>query len=70
MALQDDIAWFEENRAFIAKQYAGKWVLVKDQSVRGAFSTYGNAFRAGTSAYGTEPFLVKQALASEKAQEI
>lgn len=62
MALADEIAWFNANRSTIVQRYAGQWVLVKDQGVRGAFPSYEAAFSAGVKQFGTAPFLVKQAL--------
>jgi hypothetical protein len=61
----EETAWFEANRGFIAQQYAGMWVVVKDQSVRGAYPDFQSAYNAGVAMFGTEPFLVKQALAQE-----
>ena len=60
--LQDDITWFQVNRINLAQQYAGQWLLVKDKAVRGSFSDFQAAYNAGASLFGTEPFLVKQAL--------
>jgi hypothetical protein len=61
MGLQEDTAWFDQNRAFIAGKYQGQWVLVKDQAVRGAYASYSAAYTAGVNQFGTQPFLVKEA---------
>jgi hypothetical protein len=63
MALQDEQSWFEANRAFISQQYKGQYVLVKDQTVRGAYPTYSGAYQAGAQMFGQQPFLVAQAVA-------
>jgi hypothetical protein len=65
MALQDDIAWYEQNRAFIAQQYEGQWLVIKDQGVRGAFPTQEAAYQASIAMYGTAGALVKQASREE-----
>lgn len=71
MALQDEQAWFEKNRAYIAQQYPGQYVLVKNQAVQGAFPTYDAAFNAGVKQFGPQgAFLVKQALAQEPVHKI
>lgn len=70
MALQDEINWFESNRAYIAQQYQGQWVLVSGQTVRGSYPSYEAAYVAGTQMFGQQPFLVKQALATEKVNRI
>jgi hypothetical protein len=66
MALADEQAWFEKNRAFISSQYKGQYVLVRDQAVQGAFPTFDAAYKAGSQRFGaTGQFLVKQALPQE-----
>ena len=70
MAQSDDLAWFEQNRAYISQQFAGKYVLIKDKAVAGAYPDYGSAFKAGTQMFGTQPFTVKQALPQEQAHWI
>jgi len=70
MALDDEISWFESNRAFIAQNYKGQWVVIKDKSVRGAYPKQDDALKAGLKMFGTQPFLVKQALAEEKVHKI
>lgn len=66
MTLADEQAWFDKNRAFIATQYAGQYVLVKDQAVQGAFPTFDAAYKAGSQRFGAQgQFLVKQALPTE-----
>lgn len=63
MALQDEETWFNANRAFIAQQYQGQYVVVKDQTVRGSYPTYTAAYQAGAQMFGQQPFLVAQAVA-------
>lgn len=66
MALADEQSWFEKNRAFIAAQYAGQFVLVKSQAVQGAFPSFDAAYMAGAQRFGAAgQFLVKQALPTE-----
>ena len=70
MALQDDLDWFDSNRAFIAKNYSGQWVLVKDKAVKGAYPTQEAALNAGFAMFKTSPFVVKQALAEEPVHRV
>jgi hypothetical protein len=70
MALQDDLDWFESNRAFIAKNYGGQWVLIKDKAIKGAYPTQEAALTAGFSMFKTQPFVVKQALAEEPVHRV
>lgn len=68
MAMSDDIAWFEQNRPMISSTYPGMYVLVKDQAVVGTFPDYGSAYAAGTQMFGTSPFVVKEATASQQVE--
>lgn len=70
MALEDEKAWFEKNRAFIAQNYNGQWVVVKDKTIRGAYPNSAAAYTAGVSMFGTQPFLIKQALSEEKVHKV
>lgn len=62
--MTDDIAWFEQNRPMIANTYPGQYVIVKNRSVIGAYPDYASAYNAGTAMFGTETFLVKEAIPS------
>ncbi len=64
MSFQDDLNWFESNRAFIAQTYQGQWVLIKDKMIKGAYPTDTAAIQAGLQMFGKD-FLVKQALTQE-----
>jgi len=66
--MSDDIAWFEQNRPMISKQYPDQWVIVKNQKVVGAYPDYATGYTAGTQMFGTEPFVLKQATASQKVE--
>ncbi len=66
MSVQDESAWFDANRAFIAQQYNGQWLVVKDKAIKGAYPSYAAAFQAGTQMFGANSgFLVEQALAQK-----
>lgn len=59
---QDDIAWFEANRLNLVQQYAGQWLIIKDLAVRGAYPDFKSAYNSAVGAYGTQKFLIKQAV--------
>lgn len=64
--IQDEITWFNQNRAPIVEQYQGQWVLVKDRGVRGAFPSYEAAFAAAVQQFGPQGgFLIKQAVLND-----
>lgn len=70
MAMSDDIAWFEQNRPMISKQYPNQWVIVKNKAVVGAYPDYATGYAAGNQMFGTEPFVLKQATISQKVEQI
>ena len=66
MALADEQAWFEKNRAFIYTNYKDQYVLIKDKAIQGAFPSFELAYKAGAQRFGAQgQFLVKQALPQE-----
>jgi hypothetical protein len=71
MAVADEQAWFDANRAFIAQNYSGQYVVVKDKQIRGAYPSYAAAFQAGTQMFGANSgFLVQQALAQKPVHQV
>jgi hypothetical protein len=71
MALSDEKTWFNANRATIASQYQGQWVLVRDKAVRGAYPSYEQAYGAGVAQFGPQGgFLIQQALLQDPLREI
>lgn len=66
MAIADEQAWFNQNRAFIVSQYKNQYVVIKNQAVQGAFPTFDAAYKAGAARFGANgQFLVKQAISIE-----
>ena len=45
-----------------AKVYPGKYLLIKDEAVWGAYETYDQGVREGIRRLGTGPFLVRSVL--------
>lgn len=70
MAMNDDIAWFEQNRPMISSTYPNMYVIVKNKAVVGAYPDYSSAYAAGTQMFGTDPFLVKQAVPSQRVETV
>lgn len=56
----DDLAWFEANRPWISSTYPGKFVLIKNKAVVGAYPTQASAINAGVAMFGAG-FSVKEA---------
>jgi hypothetical protein len=71
MPLQDEERWFESNRAYIAQQYQGQWLVVVGLAVRGAYPSQGDAFNAAVKQFGPYAgFLIKQAVPAEPIQKV
>jgi hypothetical protein len=66
--MSDDIAWFEQNRPMISKQYPDQWVIVKNKAVVGSYPDYASGYAAGTQMFGTDTFVLKQATTSQKVE--
>lgn len=71
MSVSDEQSWFDANRAFIAQNYSGQWVVVKNKTIAGAYPTYAAAFQAGTQMFGPNSgFLVQQALPQKPVHQV
>lgn len=71
MAVEDEDAWFDNNRAYIASQYPGQYVVIKGHAVRGAYPDFKSAVKAAVNSFGPNGgFAVKQALPEEPVQKI
>lgn len=58
--LGEEIAFYEEQRAALIKDYLNKFVLIKGREVVESFDDEATAIREGTIRYGTTPFLVRR----------
>jgi hypothetical protein len=69
-ALQEELAFFEQNRPDLVKTHLGKFALVKGRVLIDTFTTFPEAYTKGVELFGPEPFLVKPILAEEPKQTI
>ena len=60
--LAKEKAYLKENQASLAEKYPGKFLLIKEETVHGAFETYEQGVFAGTEMLGAGPFLVRSVL--------
>lgn len=71
MAQPDELAWFETARSYIARQYPGMFVIIKNHAVVGAYPDFGSAYNAGVGMFGAQgEFIVKQALEKEPIKKV
>ncbi len=60
MALETELATYHANLLEMLPQNEGRFVVIKDQEILGAFEDYEKALEAGYERYGLVPFLVKK----------
>jgi len=60
MALDREIAAFEENRDALEASSMGKWVLIHGNSVIGTFHSFDAAAERAVRDFGKGPYLIRQ----------
>lgn len=70
MPLEQETRWFEEQRAHLVATYFGKFLVIKDDKVQGSYDTAQAAYEAGLRTFGTNGFLVKQALPVDSVEHM
>ena len=60
--LAKEKAYLKANQARLAELYPGKFLLIKEDSIHGAFETYEQGVVVGTELLGAGPFLVRSVL--------
>jgi|SRR5450759_1212001 hypothetical protein len=66
--LRDELRTFESRRDELLGTSLGKWVLVHDGELVGAFDSQADAINVGYQRFGNVPFLVKQVVPVEVPQ--
>ena len=51
---------FSDKHAELVSQHLGQFVVIKDETVIGAFNTMDEALAEGARRFGLQPFLVRQ----------
>jgi len=63
--LEKELAFYNAHKAEYLEKFAGLFVLIKGDEMRGPFPTAEAAYEEGLRAYGLEPFLVRQVLSED-----
>ena len=66
--LRDELRTFESRRDDLLGTSLGKWVLIRDGELVGAFDSQADAINVGYQRFGNVPFLVKQVVPVEVPQ--
>ena len=67
--LKDELRTFESRRDELLGTSLGRWVLIHDGELVGAFETQADAINIGYQRFGNVPFLVKQVVPVEVPQD-
>lgn len=70
MALDVELAFFEESRRDWLNQHRGKFAVVKDETLLGFYDTPELALQAGLREWGHTSFLIKPVLPSDPVEQI
>ena len=60
--LAKEKVFLKSNQKNLAKEFPGKYLLIKGETVHGAFETYDEGIAAGASEFGEGPFLVRSVI--------
>jgi len=65
--LQKELEYFKANQKELVKQYEGKFLVIKDQKVQGAYNTEMDAYREAQKRFELGTFLIQQCLPGEES---
>lgn len=68
--LKEELQYFEHMKPELLKTHPGQYALIKGQTLAGTFTTFQEAYEAGISTFGNEPFLIKQIIEKEMPQKL
>lgn len=63
--LQIELDYFNKNKEELLKKYPGQFVLIKNETMKGSFTTQEEAYNVGIEQMGNVPFLIKQVVENE-----
>lgn len=58
--LKEEFEFYKNQPEEWRKENQGKFVLIKDQKVRGTFESYADALQEGTKLFGDKKFLIQE----------
>ena len=66
--LHKEKEYLKSHQAELAGQHPGKYLLIKGETVHGAFETYDQGVNEGAKLFGVGPFLVRSVLQPEDGE--
>jgi len=70
LRLETELRFFDEHREELLQQHAGKYALIKGETLHGAFDTQENAYEHGVDLFGPDEFLIKQVLPEDPVEDL
>lgn len=58
--LDEEIALYEEMRAYLEREHGGAWVLIHQREMVGTYHSYEDADKVAVSRYGRGPCLIRK----------
>ncbi len=62
MALEQEFQFYKDNQTELLKQFEGKFLVIKDLQVQGAYETQIEAYTEGQKKFELGTFLIQQCL--------
>ena len=66
--LEKERQYFSDHSAELRERYLGKFVVIKDDQLIGAFNTIEEGLSEAARRFGLEPFLVREVIATEEKE--
>lgn len=66
-ALQDEFKYYIAHQDELVREYGGKFVVIKDQQVRGAYDGEMEAYKAASAEFELGTFLIQQCVPGDES---
>lgn len=70
MALEQEIVFFDQNKADWLQHHLGKFAVIRTNELAGFYDNAAGAYVAGVDRWGDSPFLIRQVCDEEPIEHI
>lgn len=67
MSLEQEFQFYKDNQSGLLKEYEGKFLVIKDLQVKGAYETQIEAYTEGQKQFQLGSFLIQQCLPGKES---
>lgn len=67
MSLETDFQFFRDNQESLVKEHLGKYLVIKDSNVVGAYNSAAEAYQEASSKFEPGSFLIQLCIPGEEA---